>query len=159
MRDTTEQDHFDRAREYYESATREVGIRFPSPVLGHPANKYRRKSLSALSHATLQNHELGKIDFNTLPSDSLDVIEPQVLAAAKTERMNPRNVPPGQLKPIKVLDPYGRVQETKFVGGIDPKYGEQHSFIKDLTRAGRRVVAFMKPHDTIQTFHSHREIA
>ena len=133
----TEQEHFDTARkyqEYYDDALREVGIRIPAPVLGKATNHYRRETLHSLSQAALQNHELSKVDYRALKSDALAVIEAQVLAAVRTERVNPRNVPLGQIKPIKVLDQYGRTQMTKFIG--------QESFVKQLNRAGRRVLSF-----------------
>jgi hypothetical protein len=156
----TEQDHFERAREfqaYYQDALREVGVRIPAPILGQSVNDYRRATLQAISKATLQNHELGKVDFSNLKGDVLSNFEPQALAAAGSERTNPRNVPPGQIKPIKALDEYGRVKHTEFVGAYDPKYDTQHSFINDLGRAGRRVVAFMRPLvDTIQMYNSPR---
>jgi hypothetical protein len=135
----SEQDHFDRAREYqeyYDTSMREVGVRIPSPVLGQSANEYRRKTLHALQRALLpQSHELARVDFRDLKSDSLQVLEPQTLDACKAERVNPNNVPPGQLKPIKVFDPYsGHLKETRFIG--------QECFVKQLTRPGRRVESF-----------------
>lgn len=56
----TEQDHFDRAREFQEyddNAVREVGVRIPAPRLGQTTKEYRGGILQALSNATLQNHE------------------------------------------------------------------------------------------------------
>jgi len=134
----TEQDHFEASRQFqafYDDAMREVGVRIPAPVLGQSTNQYRRKTLAALQRALLpRNHELARVDFNDLKSDALQVIEPQTLDACKAERINPNNVPLGQIKPIKVLDQYGRVQMTKFIG--------QESFVKQLSRQGRRVLSF-----------------
>jgi hypothetical protein len=140
----SEQDHFDAAKsfqEYYDTALREVGVRIPAPVLGQSANDYRRKTLAALQRALLPHHQLGKVDFHELKADALQVVEPQALDACKTERMNPRNVPPGQIVPRKSFDQYGRVQQTTYIGGQLPN-GEQTCFVTDLTRPGRRVVSF-----------------
>ena len=149
----TDRDHLERSREYqvlYDDAMREVGVPIPAPVLGQTANEYRRKTLHALQQATIpRNHPLHEVNFYDLQSDALQVIEPQLLQASKAERTNPANVPLGQLKPIKVFDPYGHVTMTKFIG--------QESFVKQMGRAGRRVVAFMRPlTDTIQMFNSPR---
>ena len=147
MNAPTPQDHFDAARsfqEYYDNELREVGIRIPAPVLGQSANDYRRKTLAALQRALLPRHQLAKVVFHELKADALQVVEPQAIAACRSERTNPRNIAPGQLKPIKSFDQYGRVQQTTFIGGMDPN-GEQHCFVHDLTRPGRRVVSFSDP--------------
>jgi hypothetical protein len=134
----SESDHLEASRsfqEYYDTAMREVGVRIPAPVLGMTTNQYRRKTLAALQRALLpRSHDLARVDFNELKADALQVIEPQTLDACKAERINPNNVPVGEIKPIKVFDQYGRVQMTKFIG--------QESFVKTLGRPGRRVEAF-----------------
>jgi hypothetical protein len=140
-----EQDYFERSRSFqafYDDSLREVGIRIPAPVLGQTTNEYRRKTLAALQRALLpRNHELARVNFNDMKSDALQAFEPQALDACKRERTNPANILPGQLKPIKTLDAYGRVQQTTFIGGRLPN-GEQTCFVSELTRPGRRVVSF-----------------
>jgi hypothetical protein len=134
----SDQDHFEASRNfqaYYDDAMREVGVRIPAPVLGMSTNQYRRKTLAALQRALLpRNHDLSRVDFHELKADALQVIEPQTLDACKAERINPNNVPLGEIKPIKVFDQYGRVQMTKFIG--------QESFVKTMGRPGRRVTSF-----------------
>jgi hypothetical protein len=134
---------------------REVGIRIPAPRLGQTVNDYRRETLHALQKATLQNHKLGKIDFRDLKSDALQVYEPMALEASKTERKNPANIPPGEIKPIKVFDEYGRLKYTEFYGGRLPN-GEQTCFTQEWTRPGRRVVNFFRP--AVQPMLARREI-
>jgi hypothetical protein len=144
MNAPTPQDHFDASRQFqahYDDALREVGVRIPAPILGQSVNEYRRQTLHALKRSLFRNHELNKVDFRNLKTDSLAVLEPQALQACVSERTNPRNVQPGELKPIKSLDQYGRVQETKFIGAYDPTWNTQECFTKALTRAGRRVVS------------------
>jgi hypothetical protein len=70
----------------------------------------------------------------------LAALEPQVLAAVEIEANNPQHVPVGQLKKIERLDEYGKVRCVEFVG--------QESFIKQMTRPGRRVVRFLSPSDS-----------
>jgi hypothetical protein len=133
----TEQERFETARqfqEYYQESLREVGVRIPAPLLGQSVREYRQGTLDALQQALLQNHPLGKVEVRELRNDALKEYEPLIVQACVNERTNPANVPVGQLKPIKVLDQYGRVQMTKFIG--------QESFVKSLGRAGRRVVNF-----------------
>ena len=159
----TEQDHFDASsqyQEYYQDALREVGIRVPSPKLGQTTREYRRETLHALKRSLLQNHELNNVDFRDLKNDALGVYEPQALKACVTERKNPKNILTGELKPIKVLDDFGRAKHTEFIGGYIPKWDSQESFVRQLSRGGRRVVAFSRPIvETIVTMSSRREIA
>jgi hypothetical protein len=142
MNAPTPQEHFDRAREfqeYYQDAVNEIGLRIPGTNTDWSANKYRRETVHSLAKATLQNHELGTIDYRECPIDAFNVYEPQVLKAAVTERRNPANYAPGD---IKVFDPYtGRVMRTDWVGGRLPN-GEQTTFLQSFTRAGRRVKSF-----------------
>ena len=125
MRDTSAQDHFERAREfqaYYDRAMQEVGSKIPSPSLGQTTNEYRRETLHALKRALLPPiHELAKVDYRNLDSQSLKNLEPLCLEACKAERVNPRHVPPGTLKPIKVTNPYSNdhglnLKMTKYIG-------------------------------------------
>jgi hypothetical protein len=133
----SDQDHFEAARqyqEYYDDALREVGVRIPSPVLGQTVRTYRRETLHALQQSLLRNHPLNKVDFRELKNDSLTVLEPQALKACVTERVNPANYAPGEIKPIKVRDETtGHVKHTMFVGGLLPN-GEQTCFTKELGR-------------------------
>jgi hypothetical protein len=155
----TEQEHFDRARdyqEYYDNSLREVGVRAPPPKLGQTVNDYRRETLHALQKALLQKHpEYSKTEFRELRNDSLAVFEPQALQACVLERKNPANIPPGEIKPIKVFDEYGRLKYTEFYGGRLPN-GEQTCFTQEWTRPGRRVVNFFRP--AVQPMLARREI-
>lgn len=87
---------------------------------------------------------LGKLDYRSLKNDALAVYEPQVLQACVSERKNPANIPPSEIKPIKVFDEYGRLKYTEFYGGRLPN-GEQTCFTQEWTRPGRRVVNFRRP--------------
>jgi hypothetical protein len=62
-------------------------------------------------------------------------MEPDLLAAVQVEAWNPCHVPPGELRERKIMDEYGKVKEIRFIG--------QESFVKQMGRAGRRVISFM----------------
>ena len=118
----------------YDEALREIGERAPAPILGQDPNSYRREVLRKIKVNHLQNHELYKINVRGLPDEVLDNFEPMIINAAKSELRNNDNVPPGQLRKVERLDPHtGHVCETSW-------YGE--SFVKALTRPGRRVTSF-----------------
>ncbi|HJY80177.1 MAG TPA: hypothetical protein VKK81_03730 [Candidatus Binatia bacterium] len=135
---STEQDHFDAARKFqafYDETLRKVGMKAPQPVLGETLNHYRRETLRTLKRTFLPPaHDLYKVNYRGLKADALQVFEPQLLSACVTEANNPAHVPPGELRKIEKLDEFGKVKTIEFVG--------QESFVKQMTRPGRRVVSF-----------------
>jgi hypothetical protein len=141
---STDQQHFDAARqfqEYYDQTLRRVGARAPQPTLGQSVNDYRRETLRNLKRTFLpEAHDLYQVNCRGLPSDALGVFEPQILRACVDEANNPAHVPPGELRKIERLDEYGKVKCVEFVG--------QESFVKQMTRPGRRVVKFLAPSDS-----------
>lgn len=141
---STDQQHFDAARqfqEFYDQTLRRVGAKAPQPILGQSVNDYRRETLRNLKRTFLPEvHPLHQVQYRSLRSDALAALEPQVLAAVEIEANNPQHVPVGQLKKIERLDEYGKVRCVEFVG--------QESFIKQMTRPGRRVVRFLSPSDS-----------
>ena len=141
---STDQQHFDAARQFqafYDETLRRVGAKAPQPTLGQSVNDYRRETLRQLKRTFLpEAHDLYQINYRGLPSDALGVFEPQILRACVDEANNPAHVPPGELKKIERLDEYGKVRCVEFVG--------QESFVKQMTRPGRRVVKFLAPSDS-----------
>jgi hypothetical protein len=141
---STDQQHFDAARqfqEFYDQTLRRVGAKAPQPILGQSVNDYRRETLRNLKRTFLPEvHPLHQVQYRGLRSDALAALEPQVLAAVEIEANNPQHVPVGQLKRIERLDEYGKVRCVEFVG--------QESFVKQMTRPGRRVVKFLAPSDS-----------
>ena len=137
----TEQEHFQAARrfqEYYDAALQQVGQRAPPPVLGQKVNDYRRETLRQLKHSFLpQNHELFPVQMRALPDDALDVIETQVVQASVKEAVNPAHLAPGEIRPIERRDALGN-KTIDWIG--------QESFVKAMTRPGRRVIGFRTPH-------------
>jgi hypothetical protein len=87
-------------------------------------------------------HELAQVNYRGLRSDALDVFGPQLLKACVQEYRNPAHLQPGELRAIEVRDPQtGRVQHRDWIG--------QESFVKAMSRPGRRVVRFMAPVDSM----------
>jgi hypothetical protein len=150
---STDQQHFDAARQfqaYYDETLRRVGTKAPQPSLGQSVNDYRRETLRTLKRTFLPEvHPLHQVNYRGLRTDALDVFEPQLLKACVDEANNPLHVPPGELKKIERMDEYGKVRCVEFVG--------QESFVKQMTRPGRRVVRFLAPSDSFGR--SVREIA
>jgi hypothetical protein len=141
---SSDQQHFDAARqfqEYYDQTLRKVGSRAPAPVLGQSVNDYRRETLRQLKRTFLpQNHDLYRVQYRGLQSDILNVFEPQLLQAVVVEANNPAHVPVGELRKIERMDEYGKVKCIDWVG--------QESFVRMMTRPGRRVVRFLAPADS-----------
>jgi hypothetical protein len=138
--------HIDKYRAYYdEELTRHVGARPPEPFPGQTVTDYRIEALRSFKQSYLpQTHKLYGVNFRrtraSFRNDAaglnafLSTIEPQVLAACRTEAWNPLHVPKGELKQIEVFDQTGRLKMTEFVG--------QESFVKAMGRPGRRVASF-----------------
>jgi hypothetical protein len=126
-------------QEYYDDTLRKVGMRAPQPTLGQTVNDYRRETLRTIKRTFLpQNHPLYQVQMRALKADALGALEPQVLQAAVVEANNPCHVPAGELKKVERLDQYGQVKTIDWIG--------QESFVKAMTRPGRRVVSFRTDH-------------
>jgi hypothetical protein len=142
----TEQDHFNAARQYqefYDNVTRQVGLRAPQPVLGQTVNDYRRETCRMLKKAFLpRDHDLYKVNWRGLRNDALQALEPQLLTAVPVEANNPMTVPPGEFRKVEELDESGSLRIRKFIG--------PESFVKQMGRPGRRVVAFMRSVEPIR---------
>jgi hypothetical protein len=128
-----------RFQEFYDqNLCRHVGIRAPEPSAGEDINHFRARSLNLFKRTFLPPahdyyvgyHALSKADTNAFNN-----FEQECLKACRTEANNPRHVPPGELRKIEERDEYGQLKTVRFVG--------QESFVKAMTRPGRRVVSFL----------------
>jgi hypothetical protein len=79
------------------------------------------------------DHELRNIQVRRMPSDALEVFDPQLCQACRTEAYNPNTVVPGEFRMVPQIDPNG-LTIRMFVG--------PESFVKQMGRPGRRVVSF-----------------
>jgi hypothetical protein len=84
----------------------------------------KRKCLS-------QNHQLFKIQWRGLNTETLDAFEPQLFAACKKEYFNPANIPPGEFRVKTVINKDG-LKYNDFYG--------QESFVKQMMTPGRRAI-------------------
>jgi hypothetical protein len=138
----TDQQHFDAARqfqEYYDRTLSRVGTRAPPPALGQTTNDYRRETLRQLKRTFLpQKHDLFQVQYRSLRADALDALEPQLLKAVAVEAINPTNFEPGELRLVPSIDPQTGVKTNNWYGA--------ESFVKAMSRPGRRVESFVTQH-------------
>jgi len=110
-----------------------------TPKADQKSGHYRRTSLQHFAdHLLPQHHQFAKVNYLDIPYDILKVFEPQVLKACVDEYQNPNNVPRGELRKIERRDGYGHVRAIDFIG--------RESFVKAMSRPGRRVVSFRTDH-------------
>ena len=117
----------------YEDALQPWNRRAPAPVLGESVDHYRRETLVQMKRLLPDDHELRNIQVRRMPADALEVFDPQLCQACRQEAYNPNTVPPGQFRIVPELDSNGLKINT-FVG--------PESFVKQMTRPGRRVLSF-----------------
>jgi hypothetical protein len=120
-------------QERYDNALAPWDQRAPAPVLGQSIDDYRRDTLVKIKKLLPRGHELRKVKVYELRNDVIDVLEPQLLKACRTEAYNADSVPPGEMRRVVEVDQGG----TKIVRWIG-----QESFVKEMGRPGRRVVSF-----------------
>jgi hypothetical protein len=141
-------DHYHGSKqfqEYYDTTLAQIGWRAPQPVVGQSVNEYRTETLRTLKRTFLpQNHELYCINYRGLKNDSaaLRALEPQLLREVVVQAQNPANVPRGEIREIKEYDRSGNIASSRFIG--------QESFVKAMTRPGRRVLGFRYPDGTFR---------
>jgi hypothetical protein len=140
---TFEKDHFDvnrQIQEKYQNTLDQIGVRVPPPVLGQSVNEYRCEMLRQLKRTFLpQNNEYYRLNYRGLKNDSaaLNALEPLALQEILVQAQNPMNVPKGEIREIKEYDRDGRHIASRFIG--------QDSFVKFMSRPGRRVLSFNTP--------------
>ena len=69
-----------------------------------------------------------------MPNDVFQQFEPQLLRAVREAAHDPGTVPLGQMRRVVEVDGNTGMKIVKWIG--------RESFVKDMTRAGRRVVSF-----------------
>jgi hypothetical protein len=82
------------------------------------------------------DHELRNIQVRRMPSDALEVFDPQLCDACRKEAYNPATVAPGEFRIVPEVAADG-MKVIKFIG--------PESFVKAMTRPGRRVLSFNTP--------------
>ena len=120
-------------QERYDNALQPWDIGAPAPVLGQDIQTYRRDALIEMKRLLPREHELRGVQIRQLSNDALDVFEPQILQACRTEAYNATSVPLGEMRRVVEIDQSG-LKIVKFIG--------QESFVKEMGRPGRRVTSF-----------------
>jgi len=105
------------------------GFRAPGPTLGEDPDEYRRKLLIMAKKQLPTDHKLRAVQIRQLRADALGVFEPQIYSACKAAAYDATSVPPGDLRRVEEIDPQNGMKIVKFIG--------QHSFVRDMGRAGR----------------------
>jgi hypothetical protein len=72
-------------QERYDDALSPWDQRAPAPVLGQDIDTYRRDTLVKIKRLLPDNHQLRRVQIRRCPNDVLDVFEPQLLQACRTE--------------------------------------------------------------------------
>jgi hypothetical protein len=108
-------------------------MRAPAPTLGQDIASYRRDLAVKLKKQLPEGHELRKVQYRRLDDATLSAFEPQLYNAVQAEAYNPNTVPKGEYRRVTEIDSNG-LKIVKYIG--------QESFVKELTRPGRRVVSF-----------------
>lgn len=121
-------------QERYDEALSSWDRRAPAPILGQDIDSYRRDTLVKIKKLLPEGHELRKVQIRRMPNDALNVFEPQILKACRSEAYNPNTVPRGEFRKVVKVDANGS-RMVEWVG--------QESFVKQLGREGRRVVSFL----------------
>jgi hypothetical protein len=121
-------------QERYDSALQPWGIRANAPVLGQDITEYRRDETVRIKKLLPDDHELRKVQVRQLRDDAFDVIESQILRAARETAHRADTVPYNA--------PLRRIEEHDANGMKIVKWIGQRSFIHDFNRPGRRVTSF-----------------
>ena len=122
-------------QEQFDNAFQPWGVRAGAPVLGESIDSYRQKELIKAKRLLPDDHQLRQVQIRKLPSDALDVFQPQILKACREAAYRADTVP--------VDAPLRRVEEVDANGLKIVKWIGQRSFVHDFTRPGRGVISFL----------------
>jgi hypothetical protein len=117
----------------YDDALSPWDVRAPGPTLGEDITEYRAKLAILAKKQLPPDHAMRKVQYRRLDTDIFDNFEPQLLQAVQRAAYDASTVPPGQFRKVVEVDNNG----MKMVRWIGPE-----SFVKAMTRPGRRVVSF-----------------
>jgi hypothetical protein len=125
-------------QENYDAAFSLFGERTPEPAADEAPGTYRRRLFRALQRKLPDCHDLGDLDPWELSTSVIEKFEQDLIDAAMSEAEQPSgtNLPAdGSLAERSRTDSKTGRRETRFYG--------RESFIKSMSRPGRRVVAIL----------------
>jgi hypothetical protein len=123
-----------------DSVFEEWGFRAPAPVIGQDPEDYRRDLAIMAKRQLPYGHKSRIKNLRKLPRDIFETFEPQIYDACREAATRPDAAAPGEMRQITKINPQNGHKEITFIGN--------ESFVKDLTRPGRRVVSFMHRYNT-----------
>jgi hypothetical protein len=148
-----EREAADRARRYaerrreiqaaYSDSFSAFGTEVPAPVDDEPPSGYRRRLFGRLQRKLPSSHQLADIrsdDLRALTKSAFEIFERQLLDASRQEGLKPshENLPEtGEL--------VQRVRTDEVTGERSVNWYGKESFIKQMSRGGRRVLRFIDP--------------
>jgi hypothetical protein len=110
----------------------------PPPQLGMSVNEYRRRSLGYIQQFLPPDSKWHDVSLDGRMADALNVIEPDILNEARLAATNPRMLAHTPAAKPDTLDPSIK---SVTLNGITTFWGE--SFVRAMSRPGRRVISFM----------------
>jgi hypothetical protein len=131
----------------YDQVLQPWGRRAPVPVLTQTPYNYRREALIHAQSFLPEDDQWRKVppsEISRMDSDTLVVVERQILDALRAAQNNPRSVALSAAGRPDSIDPNLRVVESYDSNGLKMRtfHGEQH-FVRYFTRPCRRVKSFL----------------
>jgi hypothetical protein len=127
----------------YDQAFQKFGRRAPEPAVDAHPPTYRRKLFSDGQNLLPDGHSLTRFDAADLDGSSVPVLERQLIEELDREA----EAPSGSNLPESPDDPRARREVANSMGAKKTEYHARTSFIKDMGRAGRRVLRLVDPRD------------
>jgi hypothetical protein len=112
--------------------------------MGMSVNEFRRRSLGYIQQFLPPDSKWRGVSLDGCMSDALNVIEPQIINEARLTAANPRWLAHTPAARLDTLDPNMRMVSMN-QGGMEVHTFHGESFVKALSRPGRRVVSFNTP--------------
>jgi hypothetical protein len=116
------------------------------PVQGIGVNEYRRRSLGFIQQFLPPDSKWRGVSLDGCKSDALNAIEPQILNEARLAATNPRLLAHTPAAKPDTLDPNIKAVT---LNGVTTFWGD--SFVRAMSRPGRRVAGFYTPSGYITT--------
>jgi hypothetical protein len=116
------------------------------PQQGIGVNEYRRRSLGFIQRFLPPDSKWREVSLDGCKSDALNAIEPQILDEARQAAGNPKLLAHTPAAKPDTLDPNIR---SVTLNGVTTFWGV--SFVRSMSRPGRRVAGFYTPNGYITT--------
>jgi hypothetical protein len=151
-RESEERARRDRARRWDQSGANyqaaydpiygKFGEKAPARVADETPKRYRRKLFRGLQDKLPDGHDLIKVNADELDSDIIDQFEQMLFEAVQRES----ETPSGSNLPDDVYDARAKHERTDAATGLRKiEFAAKESFIKSLSRPGRKVLRLVDP--------------